>query len=46
MEIFIWIFSVGPGFSAKSLPVKYSFFSNLPDNNAEILAAFVLLDTL
>ena len=31
-------FSTTPGLYPKSLPVKYSYFSNSPDDNADILA--------
>ena len=32
-------FSTTPGLYPKSSPVKYSYFSNSPDDNTEILAA-------
>ena len=32
-------FSTTPGLYPKSSPVKYSYFSNSPDDNVEILSA-------
>ena len=34
-------FSTTPGSCPKSSPVKYSYFSNSQNDNAEILAAFL-----